>query len=401
MNTILLYWNQTNTDFDSETFLMNISEIDEVNCHKNEQYSELWFDNYKLFLDPTQKVGAGDHFFIYCYGGKNNGICISGYLSSDYYEEEQIIDGGRIVGHLDLVPNYMIHPDHHQILSGETLKTIIPEYEWDYFAYGRILNSEVSVKVEKIWKSFLEENPALFSHWSAIQSFDFSQFVPQKEETVYIGLTDDGKFKAHNYRCDLDIECDDVETVQKRSIEILEKKYGKSKEIKFEFHDYFCDNNKFVESVLKLISNSCKGVKDESGNPIIWQIIKASRIDSLHGTRIIAMFLKLIELNLIKETDLEQEGIPHDLIETIHVLIKNDNESYETYIDKVAQNLQGRDYMIDALRDKLNIVYRYKELKDEDFDNLRKWLKAYHKLMDIRLSEIRNESKMHNFWQNK
>jgi len=52
--------------------------------------------------------------------------------------------------------------------------------------------------------------------------------------------------------------------------------------------------------------------------------------------------------------------------------------------------LQGRDYMIDALRDKLNIVYRYKELKDEDFDNLRKWLKAYHKLMDIRLSEIRN-----------
>jgi len=79
----------------------------------------------------------------------------------------------------------------------------------------------------------------------------------------------------------------------------------------------------------------------------------------------------------------------------------HDNESYETYIDKVAQNLQGRDYMIDALRDKLNIVYRYKELKDEDFDNLRKWLKAYHKLMDIRLSEIRNESKMHNFWQNK
>ena len=119
MNTILLYWNQTNTDFDSETFLMNISEIDEVNCHKNEQYSELWFDNYKLFLDPTQKVGAGDRFFIYCYGGKNNGICISGYLSSDYYEEEQIIDGGRIVGHLDLVPNYMIHPDHHQILSGD------------------------------------------------------------------------------------------------------------------------------------------------------------------------------------------------------------------------------------------------------------------------------------------
>jgi hypothetical protein len=141
---------------------------------------------------------------------------------------------------------------------------------------------------------------------------------------------------------------------------------------------------------LKLISNSCKEVKDESGNPIIWQIIKASRIDSLHGTRIIAMFLKLIELNLIKETDLQQEGIPHDLIETIHVLIKDDNESYESYIDKVANNLQGRNYMIDALRDKLNIVYRYRELNDEDFDNLRKWLKAYHKLMDIRLSEIRN-----------
>lgn len=401
MNTILLFWNQTNTGFDSETFLMNISEIDEANCHRNEQYSELWFDNYKLFLDPTQRVEAGDHFFIYCYGGKNNGICISGYLSSDYYEEELLIDGGKIVGHLDLVPDYMIHPDHHQILSGDTLKTIIPEFEWDSSAYGRFLTTEVSVKVEKIWKSFLEENSALFSHWSAIQNFDFSHFVPQKEETVYIGLTDEGKFRAHNYRCDLDIECDDIETAKKDSISFLKRKYDEFKKIKFEYTYYFSNDSDFVKNVLTLISNSCKDIKDRTGKPIIKQIIEASLIDSLEESRLIAMFLKLIELELIKETDLQQGGIPNDITETVHILIKGNKESYESYIDKVAQNLQARNYMIDALRHKLNIVYRYTELKDEDFEDIRKWVKAYHKLMDIRLSEIRNESKMHNFWQNK
>lgn len=401
MNTILLYWNQSNINEVRDIFHTSIREIDEVNSNHNNYYSELWYDDYKLFIDSSQKVEAGDRFFIYCYGGANNGICASGFLASDYYEEFDPMEAGRLIGHFDLVPDYLISPEHYPILCATMLTEVLPDFERIDKAYGIFLDEYQTEKLETLWRDFLDNNKDIFLHWSAKQNFDFTKFIPQKEEYVFIGLTDEGKFRAHNYRCDLDIECDDIETVKKDSILFLKRKYGESKKIKFEYTYYFSNDSDFVKSVLTLISNSCKDVKDGTGKPIIKQIIEASLIDSLEETRLIAMFLKLIELELIKETDLQEGGIPNDIIETVHILIKSSSETYESYIDKVAQNLQARNYMIDALRHKLNIVYRYTELKDEDFDNIRKWLKAYHKLMDIRLSEIRNESEMHNFWQNK
>lgn len=170
------------------------------------------------------------------------------------------------------------------------------------------------------------------------------------------------------------------------SRDIIREKYGESKKVKFEFCYYFCDNNKLVESFLKMISNSCKDKKDQSGRPIIEQILKSSLIDTLAEGRIIAILLRLIEEGLIREEDLREGGIPDDLLTSIHILIKGDKDSYDSYIEKVAHNKRATNYMIDVLDDRLKIIFRYKELKKSDFDDLNKWLKAYHKLSEVRRS---------------
>ena len=385
MNTIILFWDQMNSSFDNEIFKGNIAEIEEAN-RSNSSYSELYFNDYKLFVNSSQRVEAGDRFFVFCYGGKQSGIYCSGYLASDYYEYEEQYKDGRIINDLDLIPDFIIHPDYHQILSVEMLKESIPDIEWSKINYGRFITKEQSTKIDSLWHDFLEKNSGIFDHWSAKQNYDFDFFLPQEEEMVYINLTDNGKFSAWNYRCDLKIECDDIETTMQMSRDIIRAKYGESKKVKFEFCYYFCDNNKLVESFLKMISNSCKDKKDQSGRPIIEQILKSSLIDTLAEGRIIAILLRLIEEGLIREEDLREEGIPDDLLTSIHILIKGDKDSYDSYIEKVAHNKRATNYMIDVLDDRLKIIFRYKELKKSDFDDLNKWLKAYHKLSEVRRS---------------
>ena len=302
------------------------------------------------------------------------------------WEDEEQFKDGRIIDNLHLIPDFIIHPDYHPILSVEILKESIPDIEWSKNDYGRFITKEQSTKIDSLWCDFLEKNSGIFVHWSAKQNYDFDFFLPQKEEMVYINLTDNGKFSAWNYRCDLKIECDDIETTMHMSRDIIRAKYGESKKVKFQFYYHFCDNNKLVESFLKMISNSCKDKKDQSGRPIIEQILKASLIDTLAEGRIIAILLRLIEEGIIREGDLQEGGIPDELLTSIHILIKRDEDSYESYIERVAQNKQATNYMIDVLDDRLKIIFRYKELKISDFDNLNKWLKAYHKLSQIRRS---------------
>lgn len=390
MNTIVLFLNQDNAFFEDYKFQIYLDGIEMANEERfNDYYADIYIDGYKLFLKPSQRVIAGDRFFVFYCGERSKGICISGYLASDFHQYEEQKGKGRLINDLDLVPDYMIHPNHFPILSVDLLMKSIPEFEWDDNRYGRFIEPNLSVKLEQLWHDFIEKNSGVFVHWSVIQSYDFSNFVPQEEEEIYISLSDEGKIEAHNYRGDLRIQCDDVETTQQKAKEFVDEKYGKTKKIKFQYTYYFCENHDFVERVLKFISNSCKGKNDKSGRPILRHIVKSSLFDCLHYSRILAILLRLIEEGLITENDIREEVLPTDLVETVHVLIKKDEDTYESYIDKVSKNQNARDYMISAFQDRLNIIYKYKELQPDDFVNLNNWLKAYHKLMDIRLSGTR------------
>ena len=381
MNTIILFWDQMNSSFDNEIFKGNIAEIEEAN-RSNSSYSELYFNDYKLFVNSSQRVEAGDRFFIFCYGGKHCGIYCSGFLASDYYEYEEQYKDGRIINDLDLIPDCIIHPDYHPILSVEILKESIPDIEWSKIDYGRFITKEQSTKIDSLWHDFLEKNSGIFDHWSAKQNYDFDFFLPQ-EECVYIGLSDEGKIKAHNYRCDIDIICDDIETAKVKAGEIIEKKYGNAKEVKFEYHYNFINDSDYVEKVLRIITETCKGVKDKSDKPYIEQVIKASQINTLSQPRILLMLLKLLEDGMITEGLLREKELPSYVLEAIHILFIK-NRSYETYIEKISKNKLACNFMIDVLSDRLNIIYKYKEIKMEELEDINKWLKAYHKLSEIR-----------------
>jgi hypothetical protein len=86
---------------------------------------------------------------------------------------------------------------------------------------------------------------------------------------------------------------------------------------------------------------------------------------------------------MITEGLLREKELPSYVLEAIHILFIK-NRSYETYIEKISKNKLACNFMIDVLSDRLNNIYKDKEIKMEELEDINKWLKAYHKLSEIR-----------------
>jgi (p)ppGpp synthase/HD superfamily hydrolase len=80
---------------------------------------------------------------------------------------------------------------------------------------------------------------------------------------------------------------------------------------------------------------------------------------------------------------LEREGFAKEVIDALRCVTKeSEDEDYDRFIDRVAQNPVAVQVKINDLLDNMDVT-RFRQLNEPDLKRLNKYLKAYWKLKEI------------------
>ena len=93
----------------------------------------------------------------------------------------------------------------------------------------------------------------------------------------------------------------------------------------------------------------------------------------------------IIEDTDITADDLFEYGVPSSVVAGILSVTRQEGESYSEFIRRAAENPYGRFVKLADLKDNMDIT-RLQKLDKEDFDRLKKYLKAYHQLIESSFS---------------
>jgi len=89
---------------------------------------------------------------------------------------------------------------------------------------------------------------------------------------------------------------------------------------------------------------------------------------------------------------LENEGFSDEVISVLRCVTKEQEEDYEDFINRVAQNPIAVEVKINDLLDNMDIT-RFKNLDKEDLRRLNKYLKAFWRLRKIKMNNDVNNHK--------
>lgn len=165
MKTYILFWNPAISSYKFDDFQRELEEI--TDDYYNMNWSVWEYEN----------AHAGDRFFMVRCGEGKTGICMSGYFSSDPYQDEDWSGRGRVTYYMDIDPDVMIHPEYRPILTTEELMKEIPSFDWKGGHSGRLIDEKSAEKLEALWNQFQEKNEEIFR---------IRVFREEKDPSVYI-----------------------------------------------------------------------------------------------------------------------------------------------------------------------------------------------------------------------
>ena len=354
MKTYILFWNPAISSYKLEDF--------------QEEMESLGYADMNWSVWKHKNACAGDRFFMVRCGSGKTGICMSGYFSSDPYKGEDWSGRGRVTYYMNLEPDYMINPDCLPILSTIDLVRDVPGFDWNGGHSGRLIDAKLAEKLETIWKKFTDDHAEMFIMRAAHQEVDPDRYSSKhsNEQIVTLFLTEEGKIGAENFDVDFEIQGDDLDDVKKQVIDAIHKELGENTGIKFEYEDVDEENYLIYEKVLKLVlANKKEGmVFDKS----YWEFEQ----------KVVYLLYKVA----INFKELQKYGFSDDIIETVKVLGRRNEEDFIDYVKRVAKNKISRGILNSEISDALYIKER-KSLNAEDLKTLNENLAAYHYLESL------------------
>ena len=136
------------------------------------------------------------------------------------------------------------------------------------------------------------------------------------------------------------------------------------------------------ELAFQIAKKAFEGKTDKGGNPYFYHLGRVAKSfindDFLYS---IAMLHDLLE-DCPEWNETSLRCLFHEnIVSTIAVLTRKDNEDYFDYIDRIKQSSWATKVKIADLEDNMNIT-RLESLEHKDFERLKKYLKAYKILTD-------------------
>ena len=274
-NTIILFWNPEVSSFKIAAYQRLLENI--KHGHMN------WS------IHEHEKAHFGDRFFMVCCGRKSAGICMSGYLVSEPYIDKDWAGKDRVVYYADIAIDYIINPKSLPILPSEEIMKEIPDFDWLGGHSGRVLAPEAAVKLEALWKTFVQQHINMFGLRANKQEITLDDYRENNKEFITLTIGEDGKVHGEIDYSDITAIGDSVDETIKQLLELLKAKREGKIEYEVEF-DYVDDDMiPLYSKAVDLAIAKFRDQKDSFGKPYIAHLVRVAKDGFNADYRIVAL----------------------------------------------------------------------------------------------------------------
>ena len=385
MNTVILFWNPAISSYTLERFKNDLANLD---------------DTYDWSVWEHDKAKYGDRFFLVRCGEGNTGICMSGRFSSHPFIGEDWSGRGREVYYMKMLPDYIIDSEVNPILTTKELQKAIPDFNWTGGHSGRILPPEQAVVLEKLWSQYLEKHKDLFKLTAICREdniFEYPsldvEYKEKKEDEddileAYVSFQGDGSVCIGLIDPDLEWSAERKTLNEaKTAFQQIVKSEFEDKTINYVYDGIFDDgdNQELYGKALELCTEKHAGQVDKAGKPYLGHIARVAG-EFYDEKAIVALLHDIVEDTDVNPGELLQKGFTKEIVDAVVAITKKENESYESFIERVGKNKMAREVKIADLEDNMNIR-RLPRISEEDMVRLNNYLTAWRYLISLKKEE--------------
>lgn len=143
-----------------------------------------------------------------------------------------------------------------------------------------------------------------------------------------------------------------------------------------------------LQRAIEIATDAHKGQFDKSGKDYIGHPLRVMEMGQTEEEKIVGVLHDVIEDTDWTFEALEAEGFSQEIIGALRCVTKiSENENYDDFIERVKKNPLAVTVKINDLTDNMDIR-RLPYLSDKDVKRLKKYLKAYKKLVGEPLYSI-------------
>ena len=141
--------------------------------------------------------------------------------------------------------------------------------------------------------------------------------------------------------------------------------------------------DELFERAMQIAIRAHMGQKDKAGRDYVMHPIRVAERCKDPRAKIVALLHDTIEDTPVTAEYLRGEGFPEEIIRgVLSVTKRDDEEEYDDFVARAAENAIGREVKIADLEDNMDIR-RLKEINDKDVERLRKYLRAWQYLTKL------------------
>ena len=141
--------------------------------------------------------------------------------------------------------------------------------------------------------------------------------------------------------------------------------------------------DELFDRAMQIAIRAHMGQKDKAGRDYVMHPIRVAERCKDPRAKIVALLHDTIEDTPVTAEYLRGEGFPEEIVRgVLSVTRLNDDEEYDDFVAKAAENAIGREVKIADLEDNMDIR-RLKEINDKDVERLRKYLRAWQYLTKL------------------
>lgn len=135
-----------------------------------------------------------------------------------------------------------------------------------------------------------------------------------------------------------------------------------------------------IEKAIEIAVAAHKGQKDRSGADYILHPLRVMERGRSEIEKICGVLHDVVEDSEWTFEMLEDEGFSDEVISVLRCVTKeSEEEDYDVFINRIAQNPIAVEVKINDLLDNMDIT-RFKSLNEQDLKRLNKYLKAFWRL---------------------
>ena len=135
----------------------------------------------------------------------------------------------------------------------------------------------------------------------------------------------------------------------------------------------------YLDRAIELAKQHHEGQTDKAGKPYIEHPLRVMNQVESEEEKIVAVLHDIVEDTDISLDDLRNEGFSKEVVDAVECLTKQDDENYDSYIERISFNKLAIKIKLADLEDNRDLT-RLPEVTDKDLERVEKYDKALEKL---------------------